>query len=427
MLLIYIQKNSPRFLYIVKHIFNNLLNIDFEITLSLEEFQKSDKPKISYAENRIENELFIKSSHFLYERGIFKPNLEKSLWKGIPCFFLTEKADIPFDIFSASFFLLSRYEEYYASEKKEYKTYDFQESTAFKFDFLEIPIVDFWVKELGIMLKEKYPELQTSTPIKRKKNFNKKVIIEIQKTYQYKNKGFFRNFGRFFKNLFAFKKEKLVQQIKVLFGKEKDPYDIYNELVEFFKERKDIFGIFFFLIGDYTAYDRNVSYNNLNFKNLLKYISDYANVSVLGSYDSVFDAKKLKAERIRMKHILHRPVKRFKSRNCRNFIPEIYRNLVEAGYNQDFTMGYTHTFGFRAGTSKPFDFYDVGLEVALPLKIVPFCMHSDYFKNYSKKQILEKSKVIQQNITSCNGDFTIVFSGKYLQKNLNFYTSIFQQ
>ena len=36
-----------------------------------------------------------------------------SQWKGLPVFFqTTSDSDIPFDVFAASFFLVSRYEEY---------------------------------------------------------------------------------------------------------------------------------------------------------------------------------------------------------------------------------------------------------------------------------------------------------------------------
>ena len=107
MLLIYTEKLSPRFSYIVHHIFENMMGISIRITTDLEEFIKSDNYKISYGKNPIGNEFFIKNFGLLFEKGIDNIEIYVNYWKEIPCFFCAKKGDIPFDIFSASFYLLS--------------------------------------------------------------------------------------------------------------------------------------------------------------------------------------------------------------------------------------------------------------------------------------------------------------------------------
>ena len=58
-------------------------------------------------------------------------------WKGFLCFFRhTSDSDLPFDIFAASFFLVSRYEEYLEYQPDEYGRYQASSSLAFKNGFL---------------------------------------------------------------------------------------------------------------------------------------------------------------------------------------------------------------------------------------------------------------------------------------------------
>ena len=76
-------------------------------------------------------------------------------WDGIPSFFPTnDKCAIPFDIFAASFYLLSRYEEYLPHVKDEHGRFPVEESLAFQQGFLEIPVVDLWVKKLKEALRK---------------------------------------------------------------------------------------------------------------------------------------------------------------------------------------------------------------------------------------------------------------------------------
>jgi hypothetical protein len=61
-------------------------------------------------------------SGLLNEEGIHPQKTDCSEWKKKKIFFLTA-GDMPFDIFAASFYLLSRYEEYLPHEKDQYGRY----------------------------------------------------------------------------------------------------------------------------------------------------------------------------------------------------------------------------------------------------------------------------------------------------------------
>ena len=66
------------------------------------------------------------------------------------------KSVLPFDIFAASFYLLSRYEEYLPHVKDDYGRFTASESIAYKNKFLHQPVVDIWAYKLKDVLLERF-------------------------------------------------------------------------------------------------------------------------------------------------------------------------------------------------------------------------------------------------------------------------------
>ena len=96
-------------------------------------------------------------------------------------------------------------------------------------------------------------------------------------------------------------------------------------------------------------------------------------------------------------------------------VPETYRNLITAEFTDDFTMGYSHQIGFRAGTCTPFQFYDIPLEVQQPIKIFPFVLHDYSLLEIDKKLELERRMdAIYNEIKLVKGTFISVFSNELL-------------
>ena len=95
--------------------------------------------------------------------------------------------------------------------------------------------------------------------------------------------------------------------------------------------------------------------------------------------------------------------------------PHTYRNLVEAEFTDDYTMGYTHEMGFKAGTCTPFNFYDITMEEQQPIKVHPFAVH-DYalLNSYSEEDALEKIQIYYDQVKKVNGHFITIFSNELL-------------
>ena len=113
MLLVYTHKITPRLRYTFKHFFESVLGIQVDFTTRLEVFIAQNGPKMSYANAPLGNEFFVNSNALLFEQGVHDIEITVSQWEGLPVFFHCSKDSmLPFDVFAATFFLISRYEEY---------------------------------------------------------------------------------------------------------------------------------------------------------------------------------------------------------------------------------------------------------------------------------------------------------------------------
>ncbi|MBW8243467.1 polysaccharide deacetylase family protein [Muricauda oceani] len=410
MLLIFTHKVTNRLNYTAKQIFEKILGVEMGFTTKVEEFIKHNGPKMTYSKQPLQNEFFIRSNDLLFEQGINDLEVKVSDWDGLPCFFSAgDKSTVPFDIFSASFFLLSRYEEYLPHVKDSVGRFPVKESIAYQNDFLELPVVDLWAYKLLEALRERFPDLDT-----KEKDYRFTSIINVTTSHAYAMRGLARSIGGLLLDLGNFRFRDVLDRFSVMMRLKKDPYDNFFELVEIHK-KFPIKTMFFFQFAKHSAHDKNVSTNNNKFRYLIKSVADYSDVSLSTSYISSYDKNVLREEKKQLGNLINRPISYARLRYNKVNVPATYRNLVETEFTDDFSMGYTHEIGFRAGTCTPFYFYDINTEVRQPIKIHPFAMH-DYalIKYKSKEEVFEKMDRVYRLVNQVKGDFVLVFSNELL-------------
>lgn len=410
MLLIFTHKVTNRLTYTAKHLFERILGVEMGFTTKVEDFIKHNGPKMTYSKQPLQNEFFIRSNDLLFEQGINDLEIKISDWDGIPCFFASgEKSTIPFDIFSASFFLLSRYEEYLPHVKDSVGRFPVKESIAYQHNFLELPVVDLWAYRLLEALQERFPDLKT-----KEKSYNFTSIINVTTSHAYAMRGISRTLGGFLLDLGNFRFWEIWNRLSVLLRIKKDPYDNFFDLVEIHK-KFPIKSMFFFQFAKHSAHDKNVSTNNNRFRYLIKSIADYSIVSLSTSFVSTSDKNVLREEKKQLGNLINRPISYARLRYNKVNVPITYRNLVETEFTDDFSMGYTHEIGFRAGTCTPFYFYDINTEVRQPIKIHPFAMHDYALVKYkTKDEVFEKMDRVYRLVKQVKGDFVLVFSNELL-------------
>ncbi|MGI9549589.1 MAG: polysaccharide deacetylase family protein, partial [Aurantibacter sp.] len=283
-----------------------------------------------------------------------------------------------------------------------------KESIAYKNGFLRLPVVDIWALRLLQSLKRRFPNLESKA---RKYAFTS--LIDVTTSHSYAYRGFVRGAAGFLVDLGTLKLGRVFRRLGVWLGK-KDPYDNFSTLIEMHKEQRTK-SMFFFQFADYSTYDKNVSPTNNKFKFLIKSMADYSDVSLAASYSSFGNTDLLKQEKNRLASVINRPVNFSRMRYNRVDVPVTYRNLVEAEFTDDYTMGYTHEVGFRAGTCSPFFLYDINLEVQQPIRVHSFAVHDYALVGLRKREeILKIISDLSNEVRSVKGEFISIFSNELL-------------
>ncbi|MEE9408764.1 MAG: polysaccharide deacetylase family protein [Polaribacter sp.] len=416
MILVYTHKITPRVRYIFKHILTRILLIPVDFTSKVEEFVAYNGPKLTYTKTPLGNEFFIKSNDLLFEQGVSDLEINIQKWDTVPCFFITgPKSAIPFDIFAASFYLISRYEEYLPHVKDIHGRYTAEQSLAYKKRFLEKPVVDIWTYKLLAALKEKFPDYEY-----KNRSYEFISTVDIDNAFAYKHKSLVRSVGGFFNDLFKFRLLNVWNRFAVVFKIKKDPFNTFDKILDV-KKRYDIKTIFFFLVGDYTTFDTNVSASKNKYRLLIKEMVDYARVGLHPSYFTMQNATLLKKEKERLQEITNMPVTRSRQHFLRFSLPETYQNLIDLEVAEDFSMGYASNVGFRASTCTPFYFYDLDFEIQTPLKVFPFALMDTTLNDYMKltpKQSLGRIRDLKNEVKAVNGTFITLFHNETLSDYL---------
>ena len=405
MLLIYTPKVTSRLKFVFKQICTRILGIPIGFTTTIEPFIAHDGLKMSYGVQPLGSEFFVQSNGLLFEQGLSDLEINVQKWGTTKCFFgVGDKSQLPFDIFSAAFYLLSRYEEYLPHVKDRYGRFTKHDSLAFQHGFLQQPVVDLWAENFKQALSAFFPEAEFKS-----RQYDIQPVIDVPMAYYFKYKGLFRTFGGAVSDLFNFRFRLFYDRFFVLFGLKRDPYDNFKWIINRQKKNQSKFHMFF-LVGDFTSYDSNISLNKKPFLSLIKSMRDYCKVGLKPSFYALDDLSILKLEKTRLDGVLNSAIKDVRSSFSKVNLPVTYRHYVELEIQNDFSMGYPDTIGFRAGTCTPFLFYDIDFEIQTPLLIHPYQLMDFSLLQFNayldKKESLEKA--ISQ-VQQVGGIFTPVF------------------
>lgn len=369
MLLIYSHISSSRLQYICSFIFKEQLGLEYKITIDSEAFKNYEGAKINYSEKAIsDHEFHIYNHSLVFENEIKQQDVSCFMTEKYKAFFKTPGADLPFDIFAASFYLLSRYEEYLPHTTDMYGRFAHENALAFKEGFLNLPVINIWLLDLASRLSVKFPggELHTSVNFQRS-TFSFIPTYDIDIAYSYKHKGWLRNMGGFLKS-------PSLERIQVLTGNARDPFDSYDWLHQLHKQYA-LKPVYFFLVAEKNGqFDKNIlPYQDVMWR-LVKKHSVLYETGIHPSWQSNTDPAILKkeiqwlAEMSGNKHI-----SRSRQHYIKLSLPETYRILLDAGIKQEYSMGYGSINGFRASVASSFFWYDLEAELQTNLRIHPFC------------------------------------------------------
>lgn len=410
-MLFYSEHRTQRLEYILDLIIHEIFNEPLVQCSNREEFIAYSGAKVNYSDSRISgNEYFIQAQGLVFETGIKDQVINRFEFHGRPAFFQTT-GDFPFDIFAAVFFLVSRYEEYLPFNPDMYERFPYQASLAFKWNFLDLPLVNYWLEDLKISLKQKFPDL-----IFRLNDFKFIPTYDIDTAFSYKYKGLKRNLGGFARSFINGEWNYLFDRWDVLYKQKKDPFDSYEWLDSLHLYCRTRAYYFFLLAKEQVGKDKNISPNRKEMQSLIAYHARGYTVGIHPSWQSGDEETLLMEEVDRLAEITGMRVKYSRQHYIRLHLPKTYRQLIDVGIDKDFSMGYGSINGFRASIASSFFWYDLVAERKTGLLLFPFCFmdaNAFYESKLTPQAALEQLMEYYRKVKQVNGLMITIWHNQF--------------
>lgn len=411
-MLIYATSIQPRLRYIAEFISLELGDSLLLLTSDQVEFASYNGVKINYSNETITTDEFkISPAKLLFETEINEQQLDVFQSGAYKAIFKTQ-GDFKFDIFAASFYLLSRYEEYLPHKKDIYGRYAHENSLAFKEDFLDIPLVNLWLKHFKEVLISKFPGYRFT-----ESHFQFLPTYDIDEAYSFRHKDWKRSAGGAIKDLLSGRLKRFRQRRHVLNGLQEDPFDSYVWMDDLHRPHAVHPHYFFLVAGKNSKYDRNILPAEPALQLLIRQHADKYKIGVHPSWRSGERMELIRQEVETLENITKLKITSSRQHYIRFTLPETYRHLINAGIKKDFSMGYGSINGFRASVASPFYWYDLEKEQATHLQLYPFCYmeaNSFYEQKLSAEQAFDEMMHYYEEVKKVKGALITIWHNTFL-------------
>ncbi len=411
MLLIYSKEPSVRLRYIAELLLKEMFSLDVRFTSDKQEFAGYEWPAICYSEEQVGNALRIVPSGLLSATETIEVYPEHDKVKDMTILFPTPGEEFPFDVFSAAFYLVTRYEEYMSSGKDKYGRFQPAASLSSQLGLMEIPIVNHWALYLVEHLKRRYSMLDPQPP-----SFRVVSTIDIDHAYAYRCRTLRRTLGGIARSFSRFDFSGIARRFLVLAGLRPDPYDTYAYIREV-HEQYNLRPLYFMLCADYGHHDNNIRMSSRGFSSLVKDLAQYAVLGLHPSLSSNKDPRTLDREVEILNDLTGHPVRTSRQHFLRIRLPKTYRQLIRIGITDDYSMGYASMAGFRAGIASPFRFFDLPRNEATHLVVHPVSMMDVTFRDHlhlRTEDSIRRIKRIIHQVRSVNGEYVSLWHNESL-------------
>ncbi|WP_432708777.1 DUF7033 domain-containing protein [Pedobacter sp.] len=234
-LLAYVPQLTPRIKYIFNFIFHDVLKTEIGFCTNIQEFKDSNLPKISYCNQAITDEIHFKNADLLLGHNIIRTAFKTTAFGDTIVPFAVNGGTLPFDPFAASFYFISRYEEYIHFNPDDEGHYPAEISLQSRLKLLQIPVIDGWAMILKNILLKKHPSLYFG-----KKSFN---FVPITCMFP----------GSKYSSSFLKSARQLIRKVQAVLKRNVAEANQSAEIYEFLKTEQDKYhlkGLFFYQSPD---------------------------------------------------------------------------------------------------------------------------------------------------------------------------------
>lgn len=401
MLEIFVEEISDRAVYTFDFILKDN-GIDYKFNNDFKSFENSTNNRFNYSNRHFESILQFIPSNLLFEETIEVHQLTKEHFGNEECIAF----DGITDPFASVFYLLSRMEEYGDILHDEHNRFPAKQSISYQFGWLTKLMCERWSKAILTYLKELNVISSTyaTRPIELIPTF------DIDNAYAYKFKEGSRQLLATLKDFSKRNKQRLEERKSVMSGAMEDPYDTFSKITSISDRGFNV--RLFWLLGNFGHYDRNISHTHPQQRSLIEELSQKYTIGIHPSYKSFNKKEVIFEEANRLAEITGKPTTSSRQHFLKFRLPVTYQQLIECGITDEFTMGYASEIGFRAGTSRPFKWFDLSKNGPTDLVIHPFAYMDGTLLEYKKWSIEEAKIQIQQlydELKQFGGEFVFLW------------------
>ncbi|MGB0934118.1 MAG: polysaccharide deacetylase family protein [Lishizhenia sp.] len=411
MILIFVEYITERQIFTFDFIFKRNGNA-YELTNDLERFLSFKGDKFNYSDRDIEQILQFPPANLLFDEDIkvdIEENISSFKWNSseILAFY-----KIP-DPFASVFYLLADYTNYLPKKRDEHNRAIANYSLSASFNWLEKCKADEWtVLLLEYLIRKKFtvslPDTKTSLLL----------TFDIDNTFAYKLKDGFRGKLSLLKDYLKVDRKRIAERRAVNRNELKDPYDTFDYIKDLTKNSLPV--KLFYLVGDFTKFDRNISFKDLRHQRHINQLSKELEIGLHPSYKSNANLSQLKEEKKRLEETIKSGVQFSRQHFLKLNIPHTYRDLIQLGFKDDYTSGYADAVGFRLGTSRSIPFYDLLRNEITSLMLHPFAYMDGTLNQYLGLSINDaktKVKALYDEVDKYGGEFISIWHNETIGDN----------
>jgi hypothetical protein len=415
MIHIIVDQGSRRLTYTCEVIFKWILQVEYAIhekTVfeSSATIPNANDPIIFYGIKH-QSGICIPDGDLVMENDIrdFTPLIRRSgIIELFPC--ADSTYDLPFDIFSATFYLLTEYDKWAHPEFDHHGRYNEPACFIFKNGLHHSPLVNIYIEEFIKIIIQKYPDYRFPAL-----QSDYEITIDVDHPWAFRYKGIKPWFG-ILKDVFRKDWSNYSVRMQALRGG-KDPYYTFDILPQIIPKEKLKF---FILVNGDSPYDSKISWKNKHFRALLRnLVRSSGSLGLHPSYYSFDDNQIIRYEKKILEEILDKKVTESRQHYLKYRYPETYRILIDAGINKDYSGCCIYDVGFRYGTVNAFPWFDLENNVMTPLILHPSMAMDVSLKDYLKlppDQALKKLKDLIDLTYRHNGCFRLLWHNSSLSE-----------
>ena len=327
--------------------------------------------------------------------------------------------EIPYDIVTPAFVLLSRHEEYSCKVADAHGRFPYKGSLADKYNIVEIPLADEYAMWLRKTVEKYCPgkiSFQPHIP---------KIVpthdIDLLYRFTSRFQALRSIFGRdlLINRSFEMVRKSLAEYRVWKRDNFKDPY-ILATLKSAEMEHAAGFGsVFFFKALKQDEEDASYDIQDARLCRVWQELwNEEAVFGLHGSYKSADEAGKLSLERERLESCLSYP--KLSVTHARQHFLRVHFNgnpnsldlWRQAGITDDYTLGFAERCGFRCGTCHPYPLYDVRHDRVTDIIEHPLIVMDGTLFDYMKLSVEDAKDLVMRLKRRCfdvEGDFVILW------------------